>query len=68
MGVVLCALAGPALTRPRTGRMPVDAILVDDTQRQAWRTHWHTRLGALGAEQAAGRPRAAVDFISQEDR
>ncbi|MGH3702641.1 MAG: hypothetical protein ACRDQY_24990, partial [Pseudonocardiaceae bacterium] len=53
---------------PFTGRTPVDAILADDAQRQAWRTRWHDRLAELGAGQAAGRPRAAVDFISPDDR
>ncbi|GAA3792671.1 HEPN domain-containing protein [Amycolatopsis tucumanensis] len=53
---------------PFTGRAAVDALLADDHQRETWRSHWHTRLASLGADYAGGKPRAAVDTISQEDR
>jgi hypothetical protein len=64
----LCLAEHPEPPWPFIGRTPVDAILADDAQRHAWRTRWHTRLAALGAEYAVGRPRTAVDTISQEDR
>lgn len=64
----LCLAEQPEPKWPFTGRTPVDAILADDPQRDTWRTHWHTRLTALGADYAIGKPRAAVHTISQEDR
>ena len=63
----LCLAAEPAPLWPFADDTPVDAILADDAQRAAWRTHWHARLAALGVAYAAGRPRPAVESISQED-
>lgn len=64
----LCLGELPEPRWPFTGHTSVDAILTNDAQRQAWRVHWHNRLAELGAGPAAGRPRAAVDVISQDDR
>ncbi|WP_410593660.1 hypothetical protein [Amycolatopsis sp. lyj-23] len=64
----LCLAEHPNPAWPFTGRAAVDAILADDHQRATWRSHWHNRLASLGAEYAGGKPRAAVDTISQEDR
>jgi hypothetical protein len=64
----LCLAEHPNLTWPFTGHTSVDAILADDHQRDAWRSRWHTRLASLGADFAGGKPRAAVDTTSQEDR
>jgi hypothetical protein len=64
----LCLAAEPDPPWPFGGETVVDAILSDDMQRAAWRERWHAHLGALGVEYAAGRPRSAVDFLSQEDR
>jgi hypothetical protein len=64
----LCLAAEPGPLWPFVGDTAVDAILADDAQRAAWRTHWHAHLAALGVEYAAGRPRSAVDFISPEDQ
>jgi hypothetical protein len=64
----LCLAEHPNPTWPFTGHTPVDAILTDDRERDAWRRQWHARLAALGADYAGGKPRAAVDTISQEDR
>lgn len=64
----LCLAENPDPIWPFTGQTPVDAILADDPKRDTWRRHWHTRLAALGADYASGKPRAAVDTISPEDR
>jgi hypothetical protein len=64
----LCLAEGTEPLWPFDGETVVDAILADDAHRTAWRTYWHERLAALGAGDAAGRPRSAVHFISQEDR
>lgn len=64
----LCLAEQPNPFWPFTGRTAVDAIIADDHQRDTWRSHWHTRLATLGADYAGGKPRAAVDAISQEDR
>jgi hypothetical protein len=64
----LCLAEGAEPPWPFDGDTAVDAILADDAHRAAWRTYWHERLVALGAGDAAARPRSAVDFISQEDR
>jgi hypothetical protein len=64
----LCLAAEPDPLWPFEGNTPVDAILADDAQRSAWRARWHERLGELGVGYAAGPPRSAVDFLSQEDR
>jgi hypothetical protein len=64
----LCLAAEPDPLWPFEGDTPVDAILVDDTERTTWRARWHERLAALGVEYAAGPPRSAVDFLSQDDR
>jgi len=64
----LCLAAEPDALWPFDGETAVDAILADDVRRAAWRQRWHARLAALGVEYAAGQPRSAVDFLSQEDR
>jgi len=64
----LCLAAEPGPLWPFVGDIAVDATLADDTKRAAWRGRWHERLAALGVEYAAGPPRSAVDFLSQEDR
>ena len=64
----LCLAAQPDPLWPFEGPTPVDALLSDDATRVAWRTRWHERMGELGAADAAGPPRAAVDFLSKEDR
>jgi Apea-like HEPN len=64
----LCLAAEPDPLWPFDGETAVDATLADDMRRAAWRERWHARLAALGVEYAAGRPRSAVDFLSQEDR
>jgi len=64
----LCLAEGAEPRWPFDTDPGVDAILADDKRRAAWRADWHERLASLGAGYAAGRPRAAVDFISQEDR
>jgi hypothetical protein len=64
----LCLAEGADPLWPFEGETAIDAILSDDTHRAAWRTHWHERLIALEAGEAAARPRSAVDFISPEDR
>lgn len=64
----LCLAAEPDPLWPFHGDTAVDAILTDDVHRADWRTRWHERLAALGVEYAAGPPRSAVDFLSQEDR
>ncbi|MFE5501349.1 hypothetical protein ACFQ73_02205 [Amycolatopsis japonica] len=64
----LCLAEHPNPAWPFTGHTAVDALLADDHQRDTWRSYWHTRLAALGADYAGGKPRAAVDTISQEDR
>jgi hypothetical protein len=64
----LCLAAEPHPLWRFNGETAVDATLTDDVQRAAWRRRWHARLAALGVEYAAGRPRSAVDFLSQEDR
>lgn len=64
----LCLAEGAEPLWPFDGDTVVDAILAEDTHRAAWRTYWHERLVALGAGDAAIRPRSAVHFISEEDR
>ena len=64
----LCLAAEPDPLWPFEGDTAVDAVLADDMRRAAWRERWHAHLAALGVEYAAGRPRSAVDFLSQEDR
>jgi hypothetical protein len=64
----LCLAAEPDPLWPFDGETAVDAILADDMSRAAWRERWHARLAALEVEYAAGRPRSAVDFLSQQDR
>jgi hypothetical protein len=64
----LCLAAAPDPLWPFEGDTPVDAILAEDAQRGVWRARWHERLAELGVEYAAGPPRSAVDFLSQEDR
>ncbi len=64
----LCLAAEPDPLWPFHGDTGIDAILTDDAHRAAWRARWHERLTALGVEYAAGPPRSAVDFLSQEDR
>lgn len=64
----LCLASEPGALWPFSGDTPVDALLADDATRVAWRARWHERLAALGVESAAGPPRSAVDFLSQEDR
>ncbi|TCO55655.1 HEPN domain-containing protein [Actinocrispum wychmicini] len=63
----LCLAEQPNPVWPFSGRTPVDAILADDRQRDTWRRRWHARLASVGADYAGGKPRAAVDIISQED-
>jgi hypothetical protein len=64
----LCLASRPDPVWPFEGDTAVDAILADDLQRAAGRQRWHERLAALGVEYAAGPPRSAVDFLSQDDR
>jgi hypothetical protein len=64
----LCLAEHPNPVWPFTGHTSVDAILADDHQRDTWRRLWHTRLAEFGADYAAGKSRAAVDVISQDDR
>jgi hypothetical protein len=44
----------------------VDAVLVDDELRVAWRNAWHDRLSVLGAEEA-GRPAEPAISWLQDD-
>jgi hypothetical protein len=64
----LCLSAEPDPLWPLDRDAHVDSALADDAQRAKWRERWHERLAALGAQSAAERPRAAVDFLSQDDR
>jgi hypothetical protein len=63
----LCLADKPDPLWPFIGQTSIDAILADDQQRAAWRTHWHYILGELGVGYAAELPRSAVSFFSQED-
>jgi hypothetical protein len=63
----LCLAAEPDPISPYSRDAAVDAALADDVQRLKWRERWHQRLAEFGAQASAERPRAAVDFISQED-
>jgi hypothetical protein len=64
----LCLSESPDPRWAFTGHTRVDAILAGNTQREEWWTHWHDRLIQLGVGDSAGRPRAAVNFISPRDR
>jgi hypothetical protein len=64
----LCLAEQPHPAWPFTGHTPVDSTLMDDNQRDTWRRNWHARLAELGADHAAGKPRAAVSAYSREDR
>lgn len=46
----------------------VDSRLADDATRRAWREAARDTLSSFGSLESADRPRAAVDFISPDDR
>jgi hypothetical protein len=67
----LCLAAGPDPLWPFDGSTGVDSLLSDDGIRPHWRERWHQKLAALGIEDAANPPPAAVDFLTpheQEDQ
>jgi hypothetical protein len=65
----LCLAAEPDPLWPLDASdVSVDALLADDRTRGQWRSRWHERLTELGvAAAAAGPPRTAADFLSQDD-
>jgi Apea-like HEPN len=66
----LCLAAEPDPVWPFDEQaMPsVDGLLADDATRELWRSGWQDRIATIGAPAAVSPPRAAVDFLSQEDR
>jgi hypothetical protein len=64
----LCLAADPDPPWPFSRSTAVDSMLSDDATRGRWRAHWHERMAQIGAADAAGPPRAAVDFLSEADR
>lgn len=44
----------------------VDAVLVDDELRVVWRTAWHERLSALGAEEAGRPAEPAISWLHDD--
>lgn len=64
----LCLATEPDPLWPFDKSVAVDARLSDDTVRRQWREAWRERMTEIGAAGAAERARAAVEFISQEDR
>lgn len=53
---------------PFSNTAPVDALLSEDSTRAAWRRLFQEKVSALGMASVGDRPRAAVDFLSREDR
>jgi hypothetical protein len=49
----LCLAAGPEPLWPFGKSIAVDALLADDTTREAWRARWRASLADLGAPEAA---------------
>lgn len=64
----LCLAAKPEPLWPFVGSFAVDACLSEDNMRLKWRSHWRDHLATLGIGDAADQPRAAVEFLSREDR
>ena len=64
----LCLAAEPDPLWPfDAADVPIDAFLADDRTRSEWRGRWHERLAELGGGGAGGPPRAAADFLSQDN-
>ena len=59
---------GDAPVWPFGSKTSVDAALADDGERNRWRNAWQERIALLGAPDALGPARRAVDALSQEDR
>ncbi|MGW2661902.1 hypothetical protein ACWCW7_13135 [Nocardia tengchongensis] len=49
-------------------KLKVDAVLSNDAQRAAWRSHWRDMLESMGAGEAARRLTAPVYSLGPEDR
>ncbi|MCX4098023.1 HEPN domain-containing protein [Nocardia sp. alder85J] len=64
----LCLAAKKDAPWPFIGSTAVDASLAGDKGRAEWRQHWRSYLSELGVGYAADQPRAAVEFLSKEDR
>ncbi|MGW5216396.1 hypothetical protein ACWEQA_00870 [Nocardia sp. NPDC004085] len=64
----LCLAAKPDAPWPFVGSTAVDASLADDNSRAIWRQRWRSYLDQLGVGYAADQPRAAVEFLSKDDR
>jgi hypothetical protein len=63
----LCLAANPDPPWPFDAGFSVDAVLADDLKRGEWRRCWHARLEERGVAAAAQPPRAAADFLCQDD-
>lgn len=50
----------------RDGGLNVDAVLVDDELRVAWRNAWHDRLTVLGAEEAGRPAEPAISWLHDD--
>jgi hypothetical protein len=62
----LCLAEQPNPLWPFQDNVSVDAVLSDDSNRGAWRTHWRQRLITLGVESAANPAKEAVDFFQPD--
>ncbi|MFR9753823.1 hypothetical protein ACL02S_22680 [Nocardia sp. 004] len=49
------------------GKVKIDTVLSDDTNRAKWRAHWRGTLDSLGAGSAASRSGSPVYSLSDED-
>lgn len=63
----LCLAAKPFSLWPFVGQTSVDSILVEDAERTAWRSHWHSALDSLGAGYAGEKAQPAADFLSEPE-
>jgi hypothetical protein len=64
----ICLASEPTAVWQFEGTPRVDSLLADEDTRLLWRSLWRSRLESFGAGRAADPSRAAVDFLSRDDR